>query len=91
MRVRGEREAGGVEGQPGVRDGGEGAEGKDINGQMGDKRFKDEGGAGVQHYQRGPNCILEIYMSGEYEEEVTVLRVGTRQGSSSKSESCQEL
>ena len=35
----------------------------------------------------GLDCTVEVYMSKESEEEVTVLR----QGSSSKSESCQEL
>ena len=35
----------------------------------------------------GPDCTVEVYMSEESEEGVTVLR----QGSSSKSESCQEL
>ena len=47
-RVRGE-EAGGVEEQPGARDGGEGEEGEDIKWADGDKRFGDEVGAGVQH------------------------------------------
>ena len=35
----------------------------------------------------GPDCTVEVYMSEETEEVVTVLR----QGGSSKSESCQEL
>ena len=35
----------------------------------------------------GPDCIVEVYRSEEFKEEVTVLR----QGASSKSESCQEL
>ena len=35
----------------------------------------------------GPDCTVEVYMSEEFEEGVTVLR----QGGSSKSESCQEL
>ena len=35
----------------------------------------------------GPDCTVEVYMSEESEEGVTVLR----QGESSKSESCQEL
>ena len=35
----------------------------------------------------GPDCTEEVYMSGESEEGVTVLR----QGGSSKSESCQKL
>ena len=43
-------EAGGVEGHPGARDGGEGAEGEDKKWVDGDKRFEDESGAGVQHW-----------------------------------------
>ena len=39
----------------------------------------------------GLDCAVEVYMSGESEERVTVLEVGTQQGGSSKSESCQEL
>ena len=42
-------EAGGVEGQPGARDSGEGAEEKYTGWPTGDKKFEDEGGAGVQH------------------------------------------
>ena len=38
--------------------------------------------------RRGPDCTVEVYMSEESEEEVTVLR---QVGGSSKSESCQEL
>ena len=45
----GGEEAGGVEGRPVARDGGGGQREKLQNGQMGDKRFEDEGGAGVQH------------------------------------------
>ena len=37
-----------------------------------------------------PDCTVEVYMSEESEERVTVLRVGTQHGGSSKSESCQE-
>ena len=36
----------------------------------------------------GPDCTVELYMSEESDEEITVLRSG---GDSSKSESCQEL
>ena len=42
-------EVGGIEGQPGARDGGEGAEEENTKCADGDKRFKDEGGEGVQH------------------------------------------
>ena len=42
-------EARGTEGRPGARDGGVGAEEGDIEWQMGDRRFRDEGGARVQH------------------------------------------
>ena len=46
-RVRGR--GGGVKGRPGARDGGEGAEEGDIEWQMGNRRFGDKGGAGVQN------------------------------------------
>ena len=39
----------------------------------------------------GPDCPAEVYVSEESEERVTVLRVETQQGGSSKSESCQEF
>ena len=42
-------EAGGAEGQPGPRHGGEGAEGGDIKWQMGDRRFRDKSGERVLH------------------------------------------
>ena len=42
-------EAGGVEGQPGAGDGGEGQREKILNWSMGDKKFEDEGVEGVQH------------------------------------------
>ena len=48
------------------------------NGQMGDRRFEDEG---------GPDSTVEVYMSEESEEGVTVLR----QGGQLRSESCLEL
>ena len=30
--------------------------------------------------RRGPDCTVEVYRPKEFEEEVTVLRVGTQQG-----------
>ena len=42
----------GIEGQPGARDGGGGAEGEDTKWAEEDKRLKDEGGEGVQYKQR---------------------------------------
>ena len=39
----------------------------------------------------GLDCTVEVYMSEKSKEGVTVLRVGTQQGGSSKSESCQEF
>ena len=90
-RVRGGEEVGGVERQPGARDDGEGTEGEATKWQRGNKRFEDEGGAGVQDLQRGLDSTVEVYMSEEFEEKVTVLRLGTQQGSSSKSEGCQVL
>ena len=83
------RESGGeeAEGQPGARDGGGKEQREKIyNGQMGDKRFGDEGGE-EQRSQRELDCTVEVYMSEESEEGVTVIR----QGGSFKSESCQEL
>ena len=47
-RVRGVVEEEGAEGKPGERDGGGGQREKIYNGQMGDKRFEDEGGAREQ-------------------------------------------
>ena len=48
-RFKGKEKAGGEEGQPGARDGGEGEREKILNGPTGDKRFEDEGGAGEQY------------------------------------------
>ena len=47
LRESGGEEAGGLEEQPGARDDGEGAGEKIQIGPMGDKKFEDEGGAGV--------------------------------------------
>ena len=59
-------EAGGAEEEPGARDGGGGAEREKIlNGKMGDKKFGDEGGL---------DCTVEVYMSEESEEGVTVIQ-----------------
>ena len=53
---------------------------KILNGQTGDKRFKDEGWAGAQHKPRqGLDCIVEVYVSKESKKEVTVLQVGVQQ------------
>ena len=41
------------------------------NGKTGNKRFEDEGRL---------DCTVEVYMSEESEEGVTMLRVGTQQG-----------
>ena len=45
---------------------------------MGDRRFGDGGDARVQHQWRGggPDCTVEVYVSKESEEGVTVLRQG---------------
>ena len=48
------------------------------NGQMGNKRFEDEGGAGCSICRRELDCTVEVYLSKESEEGVTVLRVGTQ-------------
>ena len=42
-------EAGGAEGNPGARDGDGGQREKIYKGQMGDKRFGEEGGVRVKH------------------------------------------
>ena len=78
---RGE-EAGGIEGLPGARSGGEGEEGEETEQAEENKRHEDEA---------GPDCTVEVYMSEESEEEVTVLQVGRQQGASSKNEGCQEF
>ena len=62
----------------------EGQREKIYNGQMGDKRFGDERAALAE---AGLDCTVEVYMSEEFEEVVTVIC----QGGSSMSESCQEL
>ena len=43
---------------------------------MGDKKFGVEGRMRVQHLQRGPDCTVEVCMSEESEEGVTVLWQG---------------
>ena len=51
------------------------------NEQMGDKMFEDEVGAGVQHQQReGLDYTVEVYVSEESEERVTMLRQGAAPG-----------
>ena len=57
---------------------------KVYNEQMGDKKFGD---ARAALAEAGLDCTVEVYMSEESEEGVTVIR----QGDSSKSESCLEL
>ena len=54
---------------------------------MRDKRFGDEVGRESSVSGRGLDCTVEVYMSEESEEGVTLLQ----QGGSSRSESCQEL
>ena len=49
LRESGGEEAGSVQGQPGAKDDGEGQREKILNGLMGDKKFENKGGAGVQH------------------------------------------
>ena len=65
---------------PGARDGGEGQREKIQNGQKGHKRFEGEGVAECNIGKGGLDCTVEVYMSEESEERVTVLRVGTQQG-----------
>ena len=55
-------------------------------GPTGNKKFEDEGEVGsVALADEGLDCTVELYMSEDSEERVTVLRVGTQQGGSSKS------
>ena len=61
-------------------DGGEGQREKIQNGQKGHKRFEGEGVAECNIGKGGLDCTVEVYMSEESEERVTVLRVGTQQG-----------
>ena len=62
------------------------------NGPTGDKKFKDEdGGGSAELADERIDCTVEVYLSEESEERVTVLRVGTQQGGSSRCESCQEF
>ena len=50
MREKSGEKAGGVEGQPGARGGGEGVEKEETEwAKVGDNRFESEGGAGVLH------------------------------------------
>ena len=60
-------------------------------GRRGVRDLKTRMGRECSISRRGPDCIVKIYMSEESEEGITVLRVGTRQGGSSKGESCQEF
>ena len=79
---------GGKEGHLGAGDSGEGEEGGDIKWADGGQEVWSRGwGESVALAVGGPDCIVEVYMSEESEEGVTVLR----QEGSSKSESCQEL
>ena len=61
------------------------------NGQTGNNRFEDESGRECRISREGPDCTVEVYMLEVSEEEVIMLQVGTRQGGSSRSESCQEF
>ena len=47
-----------------------------VRGQMEDRRFGDEDEARVLHWQRGPDCTVEVYVSEESEEGATVLWQG---------------
>ena len=54
----------------------------------GDKKFEDKGETLADEEL---DCTVEVYMLEKSEERVTVLRVGTQQGGSSNSESCQKF
>ena len=89
--VKGGEEAGGIQGQPGARGGGEGTEEEDTKWAAGDKRFEDEGGTGVQHKQRGATLYKGVIQIGEAPEESHSVTRRDTAGGSSKNESCQEL
>ena len=78
-------EAGGAEGKSGARDGGRGRTYR--MGRWGIRGLETRVGRECSISRGGLNCTVEVYMSEESEEGVTVIP----QGGSSKSESCQEL
>ena len=61
------------------------------NGQMGIKGLETGVGRKCSISRGRLDCTVEVYISEESYERVTVLQVATRQGGSSKSESCQEF
>ena len=68
-------ETGDVEGQPEAR---EGAEGEDTEWADGGKEvWRRELGESAVLVDEGLDCTMEVYMSEESKERVTVLRVGT--------------
>ena len=59
---------------------------------MGNKKFEERGwGGSAALADKEPDCTVDVYMSDESKEGVTVLPVGTQQEGSSKSESRQEF
>ena len=79
-------EAGGAEEIPGARDGGGGAEREDIAWADGGKEVWRQGWGEIAALAEAwLDCTVEVYMSEESEEGVTVIR----QGDSSKNESCE--
>ena len=76
-------EAGGAEGKPGARDGGGGRGKRYIMSRWGIRGLETSAALA----EAGLDYTVEVYVSEESEEGVTVLW----QGGSSKSESCQEL
>ena len=78
--VRGEEEAGGIEGQPKSKGGGEGQREKIPNGQRGIKGLKMRVGRECSINRGGPHFTVEVYRLEEFEEEVTVLQVEMQQG-----------
>ena len=91
LRESGGEEEGGVEGQPGARVGG-GEEREDTEWSDGGYEVRRRGWGGrASLADEGLDCTVKVYMSEEREVGVTVLRVGTQQGVSSKSESYQNF
>ena len=79
---------GGEEGQPGAMDGGTETEGEDVKWTDGGYEvWRREWGGSAALAKGSPDCTVEVYMSEESEEGVTVLQPG----GSSRIESCQEL
>ena len=61
------------------------------NGQKGIRGLKGKGGAGVLHWPRGPDCLVEVCRPEESKEEVAVLQVGIQRGGGGGGEAAPEV